>query len=179
MTTPLSKSQLERLRRDAKRLAREKSIHLWEAQQELATERGYRNWSLLVEASNAFQSVGENLHRRAFATLFMRRSEEPLLPAIATQLGHLSENAVESYLHVARRPGAKTLSEQSGILSAEAVDQEGALHDLDARSTASCRNSVSSTASMLADVASTLGHQNLCIATAYLNTRRHRAKRDS
>ncbi|HEY8875983.1 MAG TPA: YozE family protein [Roseateles sp.] len=52
MTTPLSEAQLERLRRDAKRIARDKSIPLSEAQQQLAVERGFKNWSLMASATN-------------------------------------------------------------------------------------------------------------------------------
>ncbi len=52
MTTPLSEAQLERLRRDAKRIARDKSIPLSEAQQQLAAERGFKNWSLMASATN-------------------------------------------------------------------------------------------------------------------------------
>lgn len=52
MTTPLSEAQLERLRRDAKRIARDKSIPLSEAQQQLAVQRGFKNWSLMASATN-------------------------------------------------------------------------------------------------------------------------------
>lgn len=53
MTTPLSPAQLERLRRDAKKRAREKSITHRAALNELAVERGYRNWDLLAKANKA------------------------------------------------------------------------------------------------------------------------------
>ncbi|WP_112184181.1 YozE family protein [Ralstonia sp. GX3-BWBA] len=50
MTHAVSTAQLEQLRRDAKRLAREKSIALHEAQDRVAAERGFKNWSLLARS---------------------------------------------------------------------------------------------------------------------------------
>ncbi|WP_052224104.1 YozE family protein [Comamonas testosteroni] len=47
MTTPLTPAQVEQLKRRAKKLAREESIPLHEAQRRLAVENGYENWSLL------------------------------------------------------------------------------------------------------------------------------------
>jgi uncharacterized protein YozE (UPF0346 family) len=49
MVSVLSTAQLEQLRRSAKRLAREASIPLHEAQGRIAAEHGFRNWSLLVK----------------------------------------------------------------------------------------------------------------------------------
>jgi hypothetical protein len=50
MTTPLSSSQLERVRRDAKKLARNLAIPLHQAQQKLASDRGFANCSISATA---------------------------------------------------------------------------------------------------------------------------------
>lgn len=47
MATSLTSARIEQLKRAAKRLAREHSIPLHEAQQQLAEANGYKNWSLL------------------------------------------------------------------------------------------------------------------------------------
>lgn len=52
MTTNLTAAQVKRLRRDAKKLAREKLISLHEAQQLMASERGFTNWSLMIRAGS-------------------------------------------------------------------------------------------------------------------------------
>ncbi|MDO3510588.1 YozE family protein [Ralstonia pseudosolanacearum] len=49
MNHAISTAQLEQLRRDAKRLARQKSIPLHQAQDSIAAERGFKNWSLLAK----------------------------------------------------------------------------------------------------------------------------------
>ncbi|MDE2094271.1 MAG: hypothetical protein KGL99_05730 [Burkholderiales bacterium] len=46
-TSSLTPARIEQLKRAAKRLAREQSIPLYEAQQQLAEANGYKNWSLL------------------------------------------------------------------------------------------------------------------------------------
>ncbi|RYE43567.1 MAG: hypothetical protein EOP24_27885 [Hyphomicrobiales bacterium] len=51
MTTPLTSARVEQLKRAAKKLARAESIPLHEAQQRLANEHGYANWSLLHKHS--------------------------------------------------------------------------------------------------------------------------------
>lgn len=61
MPTVLSSAQLERLRRDAKKLARDNSIPLNQAQEQLAIERGYARWSLLVAATNLAVKAAEAL----------------------------------------------------------------------------------------------------------------------
>jgi len=53
MTKRLSSARLEQLKRSAKRLAREQSIPLNVAQNRLALEQGYANFSLLVKDSRA------------------------------------------------------------------------------------------------------------------------------
>lgn len=49
MVSVLSAAQVEQLRRSAKRLARDASIRLHEAQDRIAVAQGFRNWSLLVK----------------------------------------------------------------------------------------------------------------------------------
>lgn len=51
MTAALTSRQLERMRRTAKRLARDEGIPLHEAQQQLASRRGFKNWALMVRGS--------------------------------------------------------------------------------------------------------------------------------
>lgn len=53
MTERLTSRQLESLRRAAKQLAREKAIPLHEAHQQFASERGFKNWALMVRSSVA------------------------------------------------------------------------------------------------------------------------------
>lgn len=48
MKPTISPAQLEQLRRDAKRLSRQKCIPLHEAQARISADCGYRNWSQLV-----------------------------------------------------------------------------------------------------------------------------------
>ncbi|WP_423600905.1 YozE family protein [Roseateles sp. MS654] len=47
MATPLTPARIEQLKRAAKRMVREQSIPLHEAQQQLAEANGFKNWSLL------------------------------------------------------------------------------------------------------------------------------------
>lgn len=47
MATSLTPARIEQLKRAAKRMVREQSIPLHEAQQQLAETNGYKNWSLL------------------------------------------------------------------------------------------------------------------------------------
>ncbi|WP_230943048.1 YozE family protein [Burkholderia multivorans] len=49
MVSVLSAAQVEQLRRSARRLARDASIPLHEAQDRIAVGQGFRNWSLLVK----------------------------------------------------------------------------------------------------------------------------------
>jgi hypothetical protein len=53
MTTPISDSQLRRLRQRAKALKREMGIPLYAGYQQLAEEHGYANWEQLIRASSA------------------------------------------------------------------------------------------------------------------------------
>lgn len=53
MLTRFTSAQIEQFRRDAKRLARSKSIPLSQAQGQLASENGFRNWSLLVKHASS------------------------------------------------------------------------------------------------------------------------------
>jgi uncharacterized protein YozE (UPF0346 family) len=53
MNTSLTSAQIEQLRRDAKRLARDTSVPLSSAQNLIATSKGFRNWSLLMKHSAA------------------------------------------------------------------------------------------------------------------------------
>lgn len=50
--TILSRAKVERLRRDAKKLSREQDIPLSVAQDRLAAEHGFANWSLMAKAAN-------------------------------------------------------------------------------------------------------------------------------
>lgn len=56
MKLTISPAQLEQLRRNAKRLARDESIPLHEAQARIAADSGFRNWSLLARGVDAAQS---------------------------------------------------------------------------------------------------------------------------
>lgn len=49
MSKPLSAPQLEQLRRNAKRLARQETIPLHQAQDRLAQQHGFSNWALLTK----------------------------------------------------------------------------------------------------------------------------------
>lgn len=49
MTTPLHQAQIEQIRRDAKRRSHELNIPLHQAQNEMAAQRGYANWSLMMK----------------------------------------------------------------------------------------------------------------------------------
>lgn len=51
MPSSFSPAQVEQLRRDAKRLARQESIPLHESQHRLAQAMGFQNWSLLVKGA--------------------------------------------------------------------------------------------------------------------------------
>ncbi|VVE50597.1 hypothetical protein PCO31111_04696 [Pandoraea communis] len=53
MKPTISLAQLEQLRRNAKRLARDKCIPLHEAQARIAADCGYRNWSQLVRGGDS------------------------------------------------------------------------------------------------------------------------------
>lgn len=57
LTTPLSKSQIQRLRREAKRLARERDTPHLTVLHELAAKRGFTDWSQLLRAAKAATSV--------------------------------------------------------------------------------------------------------------------------
>jgi hypothetical protein len=47
----VTETQLKQLRRDAKRLARSESIPLHEAQDRLAAQRGFGNWSQMIKSN--------------------------------------------------------------------------------------------------------------------------------
>lgn len=53
MNTSFTAAQLDQLRRDAKRLARQDSIRLCQAQDIIAGKFGYRNWSLLAKKNRS------------------------------------------------------------------------------------------------------------------------------
>ena len=84
MTTSLTAAQIERLRRDAKKLAFEKSLPLHEAQQLLASERGFTNWSLMVRASSPAPAPPQ---------------PSPGLAAIAQMMGHAPKAMTRFYIH--------------------------------------------------------------------------------
>lgn len=86
MTTHLTAAQVERLRRDAKKLAREKSLPLHEAQRQLASERGFTNWSLMIRASSP-------------ASEPQRPSDLPEAAVLARMLNHTSDVMTRFYIH--------------------------------------------------------------------------------
>ena len=86
MTTHLTAAQVERLRRDAKKLAREKSLSLHEAQQQLASERGFTNWSLMIRASSPAPEP-------------QRPSHLPDAAVVARMVGRASTVMTRFYLH--------------------------------------------------------------------------------
>lgn len=88
MAIPLTLAQVEQLKRRAKKLARDESIPLHEAQQRLAAENGYENWSLLHKHSARTDTAAPLLRAIPFA-----ESMTPELPAIVT--GSLNRQ----YLH--------------------------------------------------------------------------------
>jgi hypothetical protein len=56
MHSSLSPAQIEQLRRDAKRLARQEQIPLHQSQDRLAQSLGFRNWSLLAKSGGQTQT---------------------------------------------------------------------------------------------------------------------------
>lgn len=58
MPSSLSPAQVEQLRRDAKRLARQESIPLYEGQDRLAQSMGFKNWSLLAKGIDTVTKRG-------------------------------------------------------------------------------------------------------------------------
>ncbi|NIF82653.1 hypothetical protein F3J24_03905 [Comamonas sp. Tr-654] len=79
MATPLTPAQVEQLKRLAKKLAREQSIPLHEAQRRLAAENGYENWSLLHK-----RSVSTHKGVLLVRAVPLAASETPELPVIVT-----------------------------------------------------------------------------------------------
>ncbi|EGK70637.1 hypothetical protein METUNv1_03106 [Methyloversatilis universalis FAM5] len=57
MSISFSPAQLERFRREAKKLSRESSITHSEALDRIAIRRGFKNWSLLVKYSEALSAI--------------------------------------------------------------------------------------------------------------------------
>lgn len=57
MSKPLSAPQLEQLRRNAKRIARQEAIPLHQAQDRLAQQHGFSNWALLTKHTAARESI--------------------------------------------------------------------------------------------------------------------------
>lgn len=57
MSSSFSPAQLERFRREAKKLSRESSITHSEALDRIAIRRGFKNWSLLVKHSEALPAI--------------------------------------------------------------------------------------------------------------------------
>jgi hypothetical protein len=57
MFTSFSPIQLERFRREAKKLSRESSITHSEALDRVAIRHGFKNWSLLVKHSEALPAI--------------------------------------------------------------------------------------------------------------------------
>lgn len=59
MSTSFSPVQLERFRREAKKLSRESSITHSEALDRIAIRRGFTNWSLLVKHSEVQPAISK------------------------------------------------------------------------------------------------------------------------
>ncbi|HDR8936183.1 YozE family protein [Burkholderia vietnamiensis] len=57
MSKPLSAPQLEQLRRNAKRVARQEAIPLHQAQDRLAQQHGFPNWPLLMKQTPAREAI--------------------------------------------------------------------------------------------------------------------------
>ncbi len=82
MTAAPSKSQIQRLRRAAKKLAAEMGISHLAALHQLATDRGYADWSQVARAKNTTPAAGPapvaanprfaSLYERAIAQLGLR-----------------------------------------------------------------------------------------------------------
>lgn len=72
MSKSLSNAQLEQLRRNAKRLARQEAIPLHQAQDRLAQQHGFSNWALLIrhtptqEATKARPASRSDSRRRYY-----------------------------------------------------------------------------------------------------------------
>ncbi|QYD69269.1 hypothetical protein KZJ38_02475 [Paraburkholderia edwinii] len=61
MSNPLSAAQVEQLRRNAKRLARQEAIPLHQAQDHLARQHGFSNWALLTKHTPAHPAIKPKL----------------------------------------------------------------------------------------------------------------------
>ncbi|KIP12933.1 MULTISPECIES: YozE family protein [Burkholderia] len=61
MSKPLSAAQLKQLRRNAKRLARQETIPLHQAQDRLAQQHGFQNWALLTKHTPTRKAVEPQL----------------------------------------------------------------------------------------------------------------------
>lgn len=85
MTTSLSAAQLKRLRRDAKKIARDNSIALNEAHQQLASKCGFPNWPLMARAA---KPTAERV----------TRAKSPGLSALLNQIQHTSAVMTRFYL---------------------------------------------------------------------------------
>lgn len=88
-----SPSKLVRLRRDARRLAREHAIALHEAQDRIAARLGYANWSLMAKAVSGAAKRNRSVHHVA-RDLHHNESVEPaqdsfLQPSFAVFGGYL------------------------------------------------------------------------------------------
>jgi hypothetical protein len=62
MASPLTSKQIAHLRSDAKKISREQSCPLNQAQDEIAKRHGYKNWALLVR-SNRLERQAEPLSK--------------------------------------------------------------------------------------------------------------------
>ena len=95
INTP-SASKLARLRRDAKRLARQEGIPLHTAQQRLAVASGFANWSLMAKAvKGVVDSAKERTSAATRSARSLRWTEESmqtrvLEAALMQFLGHTS-----------------------------------------------------------------------------------------
>lgn len=77
-STILSRAKVERLRRDAKKLSHEHDIPLSVAQDRLASEHGFANWSLMAKAANQVSASMRKQADHAAALAAQARREQVL-----------------------------------------------------------------------------------------------------
>jgi hypothetical protein len=68
MNTSITPARLEQLRRDAKRVSRLAKIPLHQAQAQIATELGFKNWSLLAKQGKTQKQMGSTQGHMPLAT---------------------------------------------------------------------------------------------------------------
>ena len=88
MTTPLTSARVEQLKRAAKKLVRAESVPLHEAQQRLANEHGYANWSLLHKHSMPAVQASPSI-----------QPAQPATPATAETPTFVAGSTNRQYLH--------------------------------------------------------------------------------